>query len=105
MEADFVNKFIQKQSQLLSELTNKNLMVETKLELLEVKYNELLTQYNLLAESVERARLAAEQRAREQATALQEASEKSKPPKKHTKEVIQPSVTDFVEETSTESQF
>lgn len=56
MDTDFVNTYIQKQSQLITELTQKNLMVETKLQLLEAKYAELAERFNALVTSVEKAR-------------------------------------------------
>lgn len=99
MDTDFVNKYIQKQSQLITELTSKNLMVEVKLQQLEERYNDLLAQHQTLVEGVERARKAAE----EQAAAEQEA-QKLKAQKKQT--IKQPLVTDFVEENQqAESQF
>lgn len=50
METELVNLFIQKQSQLVTELTNKNLMAESKFQLLEGKYNNLLTSHSTLTE-------------------------------------------------------
>ena len=97
MDTDFVNKYIQKQSQLINELTSKNLMVEVKLQLLEERYNDLLAQHQSLVEGVERARQAAEEQA---ALAEQKAQ------KKQSTAIKQPSVNDFVgEEQQTESQF
>lgn len=100
MDTDFVNKYIQKQSQLVTELTSKNLMVEVKLQILEEQYNELLAQHQALVASVERAQqLAAENAARE-------AEESQK--RKHKKQQVtdtQLSDDDFVEEQITESQF
>ena len=101
MDTDFVNKYIQKQSQLINELTSKNLMVEVKLQLLEERYNDLLAQHQSLVEGVERARQAAE----EQAALAEQEAQKQKAQKKQPT-VKQPSVTDFVgEEQQTESQF
>ena len=104
MDTDFVNKYIQKQSQLITELTSKNLMVEVKLQLLEERYNDLLAQHQALVEGVERARQAAEEQA---AVALAEQeAQKQKAQKKQSTANKQPSVTDFVgEEQQTESQF
>lgn len=104
MDTDFVNKYIQKQSQLINELTSKNLMVEVKLQLLEERYNDLLAQHQALVEGVERARQAAEEQA---AVALAEQeAQKQKAQKKQSTVSKQPSVTDFVgEEQQTESQF
>lgn len=103
MDTDFVNKYIQKQSQLITELTSKNLMVEVKLQQLEERYNELLAQHQTLVESVERARLAAEQQAA--LLAEEQEAQKSKSQKKQGASK-QPSETDFVgEEQHTESQF
>lgn len=102
MDTDFINKYIQRQSQLITELTGKNLMVEVKLQMLEERYNELAAQHQALVESVERARLAAEEQAR---IALEQETLKQKTPKKHTT-IKQPSETDFVEEERQhESQF
>lgn len=103
MDTDFVNKYIQKQNQLITELTSKNLMVEVKLQLLEERYNDLAAQHQSLVESVERARQAAEERAAVEA-AEREAQSRAK--KKQPPAIEQPSVTDFVEEEQiTESQF
>ena len=100
MDTDFVNKYIQKQSQLITELTGKNLMVEVKLQILEEQYNQLLAQHQSLVESVERARVAAE----EQAAELE--AQKAKARKKQASSIEQPSETDFVEEEQQlESQF
>lgn len=103
MDTDFVNKYIQKQSQLITELTGKNLMVEVKLQQLEERYNELLVQHQKLVESVERARQTAE----EQAAKYAEEQEAQKQ-KAHRRQAgnKQPSEIDFVEEEQqTESQF
>lgn len=102
VDTDFVNKFIQKQSQLIAELTSKNLMVEVKLQQLEERYNELVAQHQALVDGVERARLAAE----EQAVRLAEEQEaqKHKTQKKQTA-IKQPLETGFVVEQQTESQF
>ena len=104
MDTDFVNKYIQKQSQLINELTSKNLMVEVKLQLLEERYNDLLAQHQALVEGVERARQATEEQA---AVALAEQeAQKQKAQKKQSTAIKQPSVTGFVgEEQQTESQF
>lgn len=104
MDTDFVNKYIQKQSQLITELTGKNLMVEVKLQLLEERYNDLAAQHQALVEGVERARQAAEERAKVEAVEREEAQKRTK--KKQAPVIGQPSVTDFVkEEQITESQF
>lgn len=60
MDTDFINKYVQKQSQLITELTNKNLMVEVKLQIMEERYASLVSQHNALVESVELARQQAE---------------------------------------------
>ena len=101
MDTDFVNKYIQKQSQLINELTSKNLMVEVKFQILEEQYAHLLAQHQALVESVERARVSAE----EQRAAELEA-QKAKPQKKHASSNKQPSELSFAEEEQQlESQF
>lgn len=45
---EFINAYIQRMLALNSELTNKNVMLETRYALLEKKFNELAEQYNAM---------------------------------------------------------
>lgn len=45
---EFINAYIQRMLALNSELTNKNVMLETRYSLLEKKFNELAEQYNAM---------------------------------------------------------
>lgn len=46
MDHEFLNAYIQRMVALNADLTNKNVMLETRLVLLEKKYNELLAQHS-----------------------------------------------------------
>lgn len=50
---EFVNAYIQRMLALNNDLTNKNVMLETRHMLLEKKYNELAQAYNMLVEKYE----------------------------------------------------
>lgn len=50
---EFVNAYIQRMLALNSDLTNKNVMIETRYMLLEKKYNELAQSYNAMVEKYE----------------------------------------------------
>jgi hypothetical protein len=45
---EFINAYIQRMLALNSELTNKNVMLETRYALLEKKFNEVAEQYNAM---------------------------------------------------------
>lgn len=47
-QQEFINAYIQRMLALNNELTNKNVMVETRFMLLEKKYKELEEQHNAL---------------------------------------------------------
>lgn len=51
MDNEFVNAYIQRMLALNNDLTNKNVMLETRIVLLEKKYNELLEAYNVLQQA------------------------------------------------------
>jgi hypothetical protein len=50
---EFINAYIQRMLALNSDLTNKNVMLETRYSLLEKKFNELALVYNTLKEKYE----------------------------------------------------
>ena len=50
---EFVNAYIQRMLALNNDLTNKNVMLETRYMLLEKKYNELAQAYNVMVEKYE----------------------------------------------------
>lgn len=50
---EFVNAYIQRMLALNNDLTNKNVMLETRYMLLEKKYNELAQAYNTMVEKYE----------------------------------------------------
>jgi len=47
-QQEFLNAYIQRMLALNSELTNKNVMIETRFMLLEKKYTELVEKYNAM---------------------------------------------------------
>ena len=49
-QLEFLNAYIQRMLALNSELTNKNVMIETRFMLLEKKYNELAETYNAMVQ-------------------------------------------------------
>lgn len=61
MDNEIINLYVQKQAQLITELTSKNLMVETRFEILEKRFKDLSEQHAALVNSIEQARAAAEQ--------------------------------------------
>ena len=52
-QIEFLNAYIQRMLALNSELTNKNVMIETRFMLLEKKYNELAEAYNATVQKQE----------------------------------------------------
>lgn len=52
-QQEFLNAYIQRMLALNSELTNKNVMIETRFMLLEKKYTELADAYNALVQKYE----------------------------------------------------
>jgi hypothetical protein len=53
MDQEFINVYIQRMLALNSELTNKNIMLETKLSIVEKRYAELLPLYESLKQQHE----------------------------------------------------
>lgn len=52
-QQEFLNAYIQRMLALNSELTNKNVMIETRFMLLEKKYTELAEAYNAMVQKYE----------------------------------------------------
>ena len=52
-QQEFLNAYIQRMLALNSELTNKNVMIETRFMLLEKKYTELSEAYNAMVQKYE----------------------------------------------------
>ena len=52
-QIEFLNAYIQRMLALNSELTNKNVMIETRFMLLEKKYNDLAEAYNAMVSKYE----------------------------------------------------
>lgn len=59
MDQEFINVYIQRMLALNNELTNKNVMLETKLSIVEKRYAELLPLYESLKQQNELLKAAA----------------------------------------------